>query len=327
VSALVQEAESLADQDPCTAAEIMARALSLEDTPDIEARRQELEARCQVTFATSPPPTPAASQVILYTTYDTASGFYAIHAWTLGSRLPEPAFIHRAMQPAWGWAGDVAFRRDEAQAPGIYIRQTDGSIRRITKGEDDSRPRWSPDGRQLLFTSAQRSSDQTPRLYLVDVETRAVEELAPGQNGDWSRDGRIVFHGCEPGGVHCGLWLLDPITLQQTQLTDDPADNFPVWSPDSRFIAFMSSGRSESWDVFILDVDTGFIIPTAMNPAEDGLPIWSPDGRTVAMLSNREGDWAVYAWHLDDLTTERLIPVAPTLPNWQQAGFDWGTSR
>ncbi len=326
VTALIQEAESLADQAPCAAEERMAQALDLADTPDIEARRQELEARCQGGFAVSPLPAPATSQVILYTTYDVATGDYAIHAWTLGSRLPEPPFIERALQPAWGQAGAVAYRRDDADAPGVYVRQPDGEMRRVTKGGDDSRPRWSPDGRQLLFASAQRSPDQTPRLYLVDVATRWVEELGSGQNGDWSRDGRIVFHGCDPGGENCGLWLLDAVTLQRTQLTDHPSDNFPAWSPDGRFVAFMSSGRSESWDVFILNVETGFIIPTATHPAEDGLPAWSPDGRTVAMLSNREGDWAIYAWHLDDLTTERLLPVAAALPNWQQAGFDWSVS-
>ncbi len=324
VTAWLQEAEALAQADPCAAAERMAQVLALADTPDIERRRQELMAQCQEMVSPSPLPTPAASQVLLYTVYDVTTGYYAIHAWTLGQRTPGAPFIPQAMQPAWGMHGEIAFRRDDVEAPGLYVRFNDGEIRRITKGGDDSRPRWSPDGRQLLFSSSQRSADQSPRLYLVDVASRSVEELGPGQQGDWSRDGRIVFHGCESGGENCGLWLLDPMTLQRTQLTDNPSDHSPTWSPDGRLVAFMSGGRSNSWDVFILDVQAGIVMPTTLHPAEDGLPVWSPDGRTLGILSNREGDWAIYLWHLDDLTTERLLPVGPTLPNWQQAGFDWG---
>ena len=327
---LVLAAQKLSEKDPCRAAELLQSALALQDLGWIEAMRQENQARCQQSNVTppqiaSPLPTPAPSaQRIAYTAYDAASGAYAIQTWSLGDHLPGPSLMNNAMQPAFGPDGSLAYRSTDSEQPGVFLLYPDGGVRRITKGPDDSWPRWGPGGEQIIFTSAQRSPDGSPHIYLADINTRSVEDLGPGRHADWSRTGQIIFSGCDVGGEQCGLWRLDPTTLQRSPVTDIPDDSAPIWSPDGRYVVFMSSGRSESWDVFILDTETDFIIPTATHPAEDGLPVWSPDGRTIAFLSNRDGDWAVFAWRLDDLTTNRLFPVAPELPNWQQAGIDWG---
>jgi Tol biopolymer transport system component len=53
-------------------------------------------------------------------------------------------------------------------------------------------------------------------------------------------------------------------------------------------------------------------------------PAWSPDGRAFAFLSNRDGEWGVYTWRLSDHATTKRFTIGPTLPNWQQAGLDWG---
>lgn len=329
VQALTQLARELGQQEPCRAADLLRQALDAEDSPDIENLRQTMLARCQQLTATppvqlsSPLPTPPA-QRIAYTRYDIASGIYSIQTWDMGDHLPGPKLMDRAMQPAFGPSGSLIYRSVATDSPGIYLRQPDGDTRRITKGPDDSWPRWGPGGQQIIFTSARRSPDGSPHLYLADISTRTVEDLGPGQHADWSRTGQIIFSDCDPGGQNCGLWQLDPSTLQRTQITPVPDDSNPVWSPDGRYVAFMSSSRGQSWDVFILDIQTGFIIPTATHPSEDGLPAWSPDGRAVAFLSNRDGDWAIYVWQLNDLTTTRLFPVGPELPNWQQAGLDWG---
>ncbi len=327
---LVLAAQKLSPKDPCRAAELLQSALELQDLGWIETMRQENQARCQQTAhttaapITSPLPTPPpAPQRIAYTTYDPATRAYAIQTGNPHQRQPGPKLIENAIQPAFGPGGLIAYRAVSADQPGIHLLQPDGETQRITKGPDDSWPRWGPGGQQIIFTSAQRSPDSSPHIYLVDIATRLVEDLGPGRNADWSRNGHIIFSGCDVSGEQCGLWLLNPTSLQRSQLTHIPDDDAPIWSPDGRYLAFMSSGRSESWDIFILDTQTDFIIPTAPHPAEDGLPAWSPDGRAIAFLSDRDDDWALFTWWLDDLTTHRLFTVSPQLPNWQQAGIDW----
>ncbi len=329
--ALATEAQPLIPSHPCRAAELLQQAIDLADTPGIEALRQDAVARCSQLTATaipqlsSPLPAPSSpSQRIAFTAYDVASDRYSIRSWRLDDRLPGADLAVGAMQPAFGPEGAIAYRSGPSGSPGIFLLQADGSIRQLTKRRGDMWPRWAPDGRQILFTSATRSADGSPHIYLVDVATRAVEDLGPGQHADWSQVGGIIFHDCDLGGERCGLWLMDPLTLERGLVTDVPDDSNPVWSPDGRYVAFMSSGRSQSWDVFILDLDRNAIQPVASHPAEDGLPAWAPDSSAIAFLSNREGDWAIYAWRTNDLTTTPLFPVGAILPNWDQAGLDWG---
>ena len=322
VQALVETARNLSQQDPCQAAELLQQALDIADTPDIESLRQESLARCRQ--QSSPLPTPPPSQRIAYTAYDIPSGLYSIRTWNLDDQQPGSKLMDWAMQPAFGPGGDLIYRSIQPDSPGVTLRQPDGVTRQITLGPDDSWPRWGPGGQQIIFTSAQRSADGSPHLYLVDTATQAVEELGPGRHADWSRTGQIIFSGCDAGGQNCGLWRLNPTTLQRTQVTTAPDDSNPVWSPDGAAVLFMSSSRGESWDIFILDIQTGAVTPTATHPAEDGLPAWSPDGRAFAFLSNRDGEWGVYTWRLSDHTTTKRFTIGPTLPNWQQAGLDWG---
>ena len=52
-----------------------------------------------------------------------------------------------------------------------------------------SEPDWSPDGKQILFTSQVRSGFN---LYLVPAQGGPVEELTAGEDASWAPDSRTV---------------------------------------------------------------------------------------------------------------------------------------
>ncbi len=79
----------------------------------------------------------------------------------------------------------------------LWLFPTDGTFgaRRLTAGDKDSEPRWSPDGRSIAFI-AKRHGDEEPQLYVIAAdggEARRVTNLAHGcASLKWFPDGRRI---------------------------------------------------------------------------------------------------------------------------------------
>ena len=100
----------------------------------------------------------------------------------------------------------VAFVRVTADAKkdqydtAIWLALTDGSQppRAFTAGQRDTSPRWSPDGRSLVFTRVtdKDGKPQPPQLFLMTLgggEPRAITDLPKGAaNPVWSPDGSTI---------------------------------------------------------------------------------------------------------------------------------------
>jgi TolB protein len=103
-------------------------------------------------------------------------------------------------QPTWSPDGRIAFQRTTAEWRGIWTMSSDGSgLIRLTGG-DDSEPRWSPDGKQLVFS----------RQFLSGTGSASV----------------LVVANADGSGLR--------------QLTGGPYDRIPAWSPDGKVIIYDS---------------------------------------------------------------------------------------
>jgi Tol biopolymer transport system component len=156
------------------------------------------------------------------------------------------------------------------------------------------------DGRAALAVFNARSGDKEREYPLTQID-----EIF---NPTWAPDGNaIAFTGMSRGLTD--LWVLDLVTGQPRQLTNDPfADLQPAWSPDGRRIAFATDRFSSRLDV--LDIGPyrlALIDPAGGQPQAVGAftrgkninPQWTADARSLIFISDRDGVSNLYRVTLD----------------------------
>ena len=150
-------------------------------------------------------------------------------------------------EPAWSPDGKqitfVSYRDLEQLPKGeihrgeIYLMNADGTnLVNLTQVPEraDGVSSWSPDGKQIAFTSAE--------LFNADL-------LA---NSD--------------------IFVMDADGANRRNLTNHKAlDETPDWSPDGNRIAF-TSDRDGNWEIFVMNTDGTNLINLTNHPAKDGRP-------------------------------------------------------
>jgi len=172
-------------------------------------------------------------------------------------KRPKPIVIDR-----FQFKQDIdGYLRTRHQRLWLYNVATRTAHRATTGEYDEQLPAWSPDGRQIAFTShraADQDRDYDSNLYVVGRGPVPAEPRA-----------LTIFRGAD----NAGEW-----------------SSYPAWSPDGRQIAYLQGGPAElfSYGVHTLAVvPASGGVPTVLTPALDrnvSNPVWSADGKTVRFL-------------------------------------------
>ncbi|MFI6825763.1 amidohydrolase family protein [Kribbella sp. NPDC050241] len=149
-----------------------------------------------------------------------------------------------------------------------------GESRRLTDDlQDATRPRWSPDGRRIVFQSYR---DGNFHLWTIGVDGLGLTQLTSGRydhrEPHFTPDGRsIVFSSDRGGNGGYGIHRLDLSGGKIVALTDDPSDEAePAVSADGIKIAFTVDAAS----IVQLDLTTGE--RTTLVAAETGITLYGP---------------------------------------------------
>jgi Tol biopolymer transport system component len=201
-----------------------------------------------------------------------------------------------------------------------------------SEGTFHVRPRWSPDGKRIVFQNIERTKFDVRVFDIASgnyhwVTNDAVQDLDPV----WSPSGDFIYFSSYRGGginiwrasMHQDGSLAGP--LQQMTIGAGHDVEIAI-SPDGKRIAFTTLRQNA--DIWRLPVSPETGMPTGRpeevitTTREDSRGAWSPDGRTIAFNSDRTGEINIWLYSLDDRRSRQLTkgPGGDFQANWSPDG-------
>jgi len=152
-------------------------------------------------------------------------------------------------------------------------------------------PAWSPDGRQIVFTSNRRDG-QTFDLYLAGADgrnARPLTQLPAGSVAYWpsyTSDGQWIYFN-EGNSSH--IYRVRPNGKDLQRMAEGRDGNV---SPDGKRIVYTQRG-TKGFGVWVMDANGQNRRQVVDHESEIGgiAPVWSPDGRQIA-FSGQDGNFA-----------------------------------
>ena len=172
---------------------------------------------------------------------------------------------------------------------GVWVASADGTQRRwLSEGV---RPKWSPDGESLAFTS---SHDGEPSIYVLQGEKRerVLHESYDRIIGPcWSPDGqRLAFVGQRDGASELAIVGAGGEKDSFRVLVRGRVGWVPSWSPDGKAILFWKKLDDGSYRFHTVhpDADGEPVIIEGQAGQFNSDPCWSPDGKQIAFTTKRD---------------------------------------
>jgi serine/threonine-protein kinase len=172
----------------------------------------------------------------------------------------------------------------------VWIKQLErGPFTRLTFGNRDRRPAWSPDGRLVAYV---RDSANTSAVYARAPDGSGPERPLAHidrmiQEVTWSPDARWVVvrtdNSLRGAGDLVGVRLDDDSAVP---LVDSEFSEFhPAISPDGRWLAY-TSNESGTNEVYVRPFPNTSAVRWQVSNGGGNSPVWSPTGRELFYLDD-----------------------------------------
>jgi serine/threonine protein kinase/Tol biopolymer transport system component len=170
-------------------------------------------------------------------------------------------------------------------------------------------PRWSPDGKEIIFFEFAVSSEKPARIYEVSPAGGSPRPVLPEDrqqqlDPNWSPDGSKIVFGGESNDPSSTIRVLDFATREASSLPDSQGYFSPRWSPDGRYISAFSA---DSTKLLLFDLKAQKWSELASGSL--GWLNWSHDGQYVYLLDTR-GNNSVVRIRVSDRKSETVAELS-----------------
>ncbi len=175
----------------------------------------------------------------------------------------------------------------------LFVMSPDGTgLKRLTpESLETGAPRWSPDGRRLLFVNGTDDLGENPRrdLYLIRADGSGLKRLTKNGVDDtmaqWSPDGTHIVFACVRDGGY-DVCTIRPDGTGARRITRRRSnERSPTWSPDGRRIGFTRDSADGGGKVCEISSSGAGLRCLARVSGTDYLT-WSPRGHVLAAESD-----------------------------------------
>ncbi|SHJ18145.1 TolB family protein [Flavobacterium haoranii] len=142
-------------------------------------------------------------------------------------------------------------------------------------GDYDNSPKLSPKGDRILLTTKLQGTNS---ICLVNKDGSDFTVLSDGENPIWHPNGEKIIYS-KNSGDYSQLFELSLDSFQSTQITVGEYNSFNgVYSPDGKYIAFISSKDNEFNHLFVMNTSTRGVSQLTGGNSSEIQPFWGIDG-------------------------------------------------
>jgi Tol biopolymer transport system component len=194
-----------------------------------------------------------------------------------------------------------------------------GKATRLTSGlAFDAQPRWSPDGRRIVFVSDRSGGDG---VWIMNADASNPKQISRGHEDytispEWTPDGKYIIVSRAPNGLGAlKLWMYDVEGGTGMLLTRQPGGQSflgAAFGPNERYIYY---GTRQGWwqynaqmpqfQIGVYDRETGAVSGASARYGSGFRPAVSPDGK-----------WLVYGSRIDQNTGLRIREIDSGVERW-----------
>ncbi len=244
------------------------------------------------------------------------------------SSLLAPSFM---IEGQFGGGGSrIAFQSQQGGGTWtIWTMGLEGKNRlQLTDDEgNDTRPRWSPDGQWLTFTSDRDGGED---MWMMRPDGSELQKLTTNAladfTGAWSPDGEWLAYHADLEGVASILKMrADGSETVRLTSEEDGHSFWPSWSPDGERLVFWTIRSDEKPEIWTMDNDGANQAALVTGDGSYLDPVWSPTSQQVAYYAYTSGAAEIFTVDADGGTPTKVetnLPADTILGDWSPDG-EW----